>query len=245
MLMFCKITSEDFTLPDVVYPNETSDGWKINHLREHICTGDKTIVNLTIPDTYESIGHFAFYNCPNLESVYFGKNVNSIDGTAFSCCPKFKKFDVSPENPYLYEKDGCVLERETNKLVATNGNLPIETKEICQSVFAGNTNLSDIVIPNGVEIIGDYAFNMTSVETVSIPNTVKEIGIAAFASCANLKEIYIPRNVLKLGGAVFGLNEGIVINCEAESQPEGWDAEWLKNCTNYTLNWGVEPQPSN
>lgn len=244
ILKVCEITSEDYTLPDTFYPEESSDGLKINYLGDHICTGDENIVNLTIPDTYESIGHFAFYNCPNLESVHIGKSVKIILEDAFASCPKLKRISLSPENPYLYEKDGCILECDTNRLRLSTGNIPYGTKIIGISAFASNVNLSDVIIPNGVEIIEPLAFFQSSLCTVFIPETVTEIQGAAFAKCANLKEIYIPKSVIKLEDSILQAIDGIVINCEAESQPEGWDAEWLKNCTNYTLNWGVEPQPN-
>lgn len=231
----CDITTTEYTLP-----NTFKNGLNINYVGDHSFNQNDTIVNLTIPDTYESIGQFSFSKCPNLESVYLGKNVKVIYDLAFTECPKLQSFAVSPENLYLYESDGCVIERETQRLIATNGKIPDGTKIIGACVFGGNKNLSNVIIPDGVEKIEGYAFDRSSVKTVILPETLSSIGELAFANCLELTEIFIPAGVNVIEEGILGGTDGVVINCEAEFQPEGWDAKWLDGCTNYQLNWGVE-----
>lgn len=61
-----------------------------------------------------------------------------------------------------------------------------------------------IEIENGITAIGDYAFyNMSSIETVSIPGSVKSIGASAFWHCAGLREVTIPQGVEVVGDATF------------------------------------------
>ena len=58
--------------------------------------------------------------------------------------------------------------------------------------FAGS-DITGIVIPEGVEYIGAKAFyHCDSLEYVKLPSTLKCIGRAAFQGCKSLKEIYIP-----------------------------------------------------
>lgn len=233
-LEYAKIDSPQFTLPQYF-----KGQLKINYLGDHSFAQNKTIVDLHIPDGYEEIGHFAFLECPNLESVSLGKDVKKIGDLAFSGSPKLSNFYVSRDNPYLYEKDGCVIERNSHKLVASNGNIPEGVKEIAYCVFAGNKNITEIRIPEGVESIMGLAFDRSSVTSVFLPDSVNEIDTAAFSSCFELKEIYIPASVETIGARAFYDTNGIVINCEAESKPAGWDEKWLDNCTDYTINWGV------
>ena len=48
----------------------------------------------------------------------------------------------------------------------------------------------DIVIPDSVTNIGQYAFSgCRSLTSITIPESVKEIGREAFAYCPNLKEV--------------------------------------------------------
>ena len=63
---------------------------------------------------------------------------------------------------------------------------------------------TEIVIPNNVTSIGDYAFryciNLTS---VTIPNNVTSIGNSAFRYCTNLTSVTIPNNVTDIGNYAF------------------------------------------
>ena len=233
-LKAAKLDSAQYTLPQNFKGEIT-----INYLGDHLFSRNETVVDLIVPDGYEEIGHFAFYECPNLESLTLGKDVKKIGDLAFSCCPKLSKFSVSDENPHLYEKDGCIIERETETLVLSNGNIPQGVKIIGFCVFVENKKLDNVTIPEGVETIMGTAFDFSSVASVLLPDSLKKIDISAFSRCSELKEIYIPASVVTVGARVFYGNDGITINCESESKPDGWDEEWLDGCTNYTINWGV------
>ncbi len=233
ILKQCENTTPDFTLPTQFF-----DGTKFNNLGDHAFRGDETVVSVIIPDGYEYIGHYAFTECPNLKFVYIGKDVCYIGERAFTDCPKLERFEVSPANPYIYEKEGCILETSSGTLLATKGNIPEGTKRIGYCVFSGNSNLSNLDIPNSVETIGGLAFDKSSLTSVRLPDSIIEIETAAFSQCTQLKEIYIP-NIETLGARIFYGIDGITINCEAESKPDGWDDKWLDGCTNYTVNWGV------
>ena len=59
-------------------------------------------------------------------------------------------------------------------------------------------------IPNGVEKIGDQAFeDCLSLTSINIPESVTEIGGSAFSHCKALKEIVIPESVTEIGFQAF------------------------------------------
>ena len=58
--------------------------------------------------------------------------------------------------------------------------------------------IEKIVLPEGVEIIEERAFNGCFLEAVSLPSTLRKIDAYAFA-CCNLKELFIPDNVETIG----------------------------------------------
>lgn len=68
----------------------------------------------------------------------------------------------------------------------------------------------DVVIPEGVREIGDYAFyGAFAMETVSFPGTLKAIGMNAFYDCALLKEAILPESLEYLAPAVFSRCSGL------------------------------------
>lgn len=61
-----------------------------------------------------------------------------------------------------------------------------------------------VVIPDGVESIGDYAFRFRRfLKQVTIPDSVREIGNNAFESCSTLTHVYGCKNVRRIGENAF------------------------------------------
>ena len=64
-------------------------------------------------------------------------------------------------------------------------------------------NITKVIIPNNVEIIGNGAFRDTSLTEVVIPDSVITIGLRAFQDCKNLTSVKIGNNVEIIGGKAF------------------------------------------
>lgn len=68
----------------------------------------------------------------------------------------------------------------------------------------------DVVIPDGITKIGDYAFrNCPGLTSVTIPDSVTEIGGLAFEICTSLTEVTIPENVESIGYGAFSNCSGL------------------------------------
>ena len=64
--------------------------------------------------------------------------------------------------------------------------------------------MTDLVIPEGITIINDYALCYdTCLTSVTIPNSVTSIGDYAFMGCSNLTSVTIPSSVTSIGGSAF------------------------------------------
>ena len=61
--------------------------------------------------------------------------------------------------------------------------LPNTLEKIYEYAFYNLAKLTSVNIPSGVTLIGEHAFQNTSLEKVEIPETVKEIGERAFQNC--------------------------------------------------------------
>ena len=64
--------------------------------------------------------------------------------------------------------------------------------------------ITKVVVPNGVESIGEYAFHeCKSLDSIDIPSSVKSIGDFAFEWCTGLKSVKIPSHVESIGKYAF------------------------------------------
>ena len=107
-----------------------------------------------------------------------------------------------------YSKDGRKLLQAPKELDGTY-SIRKGTKIICDeafgwSKFIGCRSLTDIVIPNSVTNIGDYAFSgCRSLTDIVIPDSVTNIGDCAFWDCRSLTDIVIPNSVTSIGDNAF------------------------------------------
>ncbi|MEG2541345.1 MAG: leucine-rich repeat domain-containing protein, partial [Clostridia bacterium] len=73
---------------------------------------------------------------------------------------------------------------------------------------------------------------------IVLPNTLMSIGSGAFSGCSGLTSITIPSSVTSIDSEAFAYCRGLkTINCEAASQPSGWNERWNELC-NATVVWG-------
>ncbi len=81
--------------------------------------------------------------------------------------------------------------------------LPESVKSIGDYAFAENTNLASATIGSGVETIGNYAFRKDALAKITIPASVKTIGDYAFAENTNLASATIGSSVEAIGDYAF------------------------------------------
>ena len=73
-----------------------------------------------------------------------------------------------------------------------------------------NTTLKEVILPDNLEEIGKYTFNVCKeLKSISIPETVTIIGEGAFARCEGLIEIKIPKDVTTIKKNTFFDCEGL------------------------------------
>lgn len=85
--------------------------------------------------------------------------------------------------------------------------IPDSVKEIGNFAFSMSTsgdNLIEVVLGNGLESIGAYAFyNCRKLTDIQLPNGLKSINHNAFTFCINLTSITIPDSVEEIGVSAF------------------------------------------
>ena len=172
----------------------------------YCCTG---LTSVEIPNGVTSIGQSAFSGCSGLTSVEIPNSVTSIGVGAFNGCTGL----TSVEIPNSVTSIGQVafycsnLKKVIVKDIAAWCNIKFgkEPLSYAHHLYSDeNTEITDLVIPNSVTSIGDYAFeNCTDLTSVTIPNSVTGIGLYAFWGCSSLTSVEIPNSVTSIGSYAF------------------------------------------
>lgn len=183
---------------------------KLSSKNKYICPDGMDLKNVKRASFYDFDDISITFPLPKTISVMkFGKRINLlhqiIDDT------NIVSYEAPAESQYFSAIDGILYSKDKKKLIKCPG---------------GRTG--DIIIPEGVESINDYAFSMSKISSVSFPESMNYIGRSAFlysevsridfghgiayigghegmvfSGCKNLTEIEVPSNVIRIGARCF------------------------------------------
>ena len=116
--------------------------------------------------------------------------------------------------------------------------------KIENGTFTGCTSLKEINLPDGIQSIGDYAFNSCALTKMMLPQNLTTVGRSAFPYCENPKSVIYRAKVEHIGAYQFvdckNLQSITILNpnCEIEEQAQyssGEKLDYLNNVTVYGL----------
>ena len=145
----------------------------ITRIEDLAFSGCENLDSISLPQSLEYIGQYVFEGCTSLQSIIIPKNVKKIAyGGLFSNCNHLKTLSVEAENKVYDSRQDC--------------NAIIET--------ANNTLVTACVgthLVEGIQEIGEHAYEGLPLYSVHIPKTVIKIGHGAFFQCNKLMSITV------------------------------------------------------
>ncbi len=157
------------------------------------------IKSVDIGSGVTQICDYAFYGCDNLEKISISESVSKIGAFAFSQCLSLAEIKVDGDNlNYETDKSGVLFTKGKTELIQFPANsadtaysVPDSVSVIDDDAFRHSQKLNEIVLPEGLEKIGDEAFYASAIKSISIPARVSSVGKDAFGWCFSLENIFV------------------------------------------------------
>ena len=175
-----------------------------------VFSGCLSLSEITLPETVLIIGDNAFDSCKSLTEFRLPKSVLELGWHVFLGCTSLGKLTLA---------DGKIASLFTNEIFNQCGNLttlvvesgiisPVDSSRFGDvspdeidydlrklGFFSKMPMLKTLILEDGVEEIGDFAFAWcTNLTTVSIADSVTRIGIAAFG-LSSIGSVVLPANL--------------------------------------------------
>ena len=218
---------------------------------DYVFMGCTSYADITFPVNLQAIGEWGEGGA--IKSITI---LNFFDEETFmNFVPSLSgvvSFTMEAGNPYLYQDTwtengetvyGAVYNADRTRLLYypncyTNESYTVldGTLEIADRAFYENSYLKEIILPEGLEVIGDYAFGVaadahtTALESIEIPSTVASIGEYAFYGAGNLQTVTFRKTdgscaLTTIGSSAFRLCtslEEIAIPDSVSTLGENW-----------------------
>ena len=173
------------------------------------------LLKINIPEGVIRIGKAAFSSCIRLTDVTFPSTLKEVGDSAFL-------YSDAVENIYITDLSSWCEIILNDYYCIPNGNL-----------YLNNELVINLVIPEGVSHINDYAFSGFTFSNLYISEGVTSIGANAFYECGNLVNVVISKGMKNIGNMAF-YNCSKLTNISFPSTLENIEDNVFGNC--YSLS---------
>ena len=110
--------------------------------------------------------------------------------------------EITDESKFTIDSNGVITKLSDDILGLDQIVIPFKigdtvVKGLSDNLFKNNTNITSVILPDGITTIGDNCFSgCTSLNTVRLPKSLTSIGDLAFSDCTSLGKIDYPNVAL-------------------------------------------------
>ena len=165
-----------------------------------------SLTSLTFPSSLQSIGNYAFKGCDSLTSLTFPSSLQSIGNGAFTGCTSLRSVIC---NQFYKVIGQMLLSSDGTQVIAYWGkNSEVTIPEGVQSIgnfaFEGCSSLTSLTFPYSLQSIGNGAFSFcNSLTSLTFPSSLQSIGNGAFCGCKSLSSLTLPSSLQSIGDRAF------------------------------------------
>jgi hypothetical protein len=188
--------------------------------------------SIIIPSQVTTIGEHAFANC-QIPSVVIPEGVTTIKRGAFSSCPiaelhiPSSLVSISPEDNAFGEGafNGC---NKLRSITVDEANPVYDSRNNCNALIETATNKllkgsTSTIIPDGITVIGENAFNLDELESITLPSSIERLERGAFCGCNSLSTITLPFSVSYIGESALACSGLTSIICDSYNPPYAYN----------------------
>ena len=164
------------------------------------------IEEVVLPGSLDTITSVVFDNA-SLRRLRIGRSVMAVKPGA---CEKtqLEELVVDEANPFIFTDGDAIYTHDGTQLIALARPVAsYEVREGCVSIAKkacmGIQTLTEVKLPESLQVVGEFAFAHTNVRSVEIPSSVGDIQAKAFYFCGNLEEVRLNQGLRSIGDSAF------------------------------------------
>lgn len=158
----------------------------------------QAVGNVTLPEGLEKIGEYAFYDCRAITQVTVPASVKSIASNPWGACTALTKISVAEGSTTFATNLDVLFDKNITRLISypcgkrvNEYILPASTREVGDNAVRNSSYLMNVMLNDGLEVIGGNAFNSCNLTSCRIPASVKEIRSRAFTFNRSINQFVV------------------------------------------------------